>query len=265
MALEASGVDPRDVGLCVLATSTPDHLLPPSAPKVAHLLGLEQAGAVDMAGACAGFLYALVHADHYVRLWHKPALVIAANLLSRRINRNERASAVLFADAAGAVVLEPVAETGRGITGLDLASNGAHYGLVHIPAGGSCRPFGASVPVEDTLMALTGGRELFAQAVDMMAGCAARAMDGAGLPSAGIGYFVPHQANSRMFDLIAERLDVPPEKMLRSIALYGNSSAATIPLTLSLASQEKAFGQGEHLLMTAAGAGLTGGALVWRV
>ncbi len=134
MALNMAGIDRASVGLMLLATSTPDHLLPPSAPLVAHRLGLSRSGAVDLAGACAGFIYALTFADAFVRAHDKPALVVAANILSRRINPSERASAILFADAAGAVLLVPSGQAGDGILGASLAADGSGYGLIHRPA-----------------------------------------------------------------------------------------------------------------------------------
>ncbi|MGX5806321.1 3-oxoacyl-ACP synthase, partial [Bradyrhizobium sp. Arg314] len=132
--MQATGIDRKDIRLLLLATSTPDHLLPPSAPLVAHRLGLEGAGGVDLAGACAGFIYAMTFAEGFVRLHNQPAIIIAANILSRRINPAERASAVLFADAAGAVVLAPSGDAGHGILGASIASDGSAYGLIQIPA-----------------------------------------------------------------------------------------------------------------------------------
>ncbi len=117
MALREAGIDRSRIALTLLATSTPDHLLPPSAPLLAHRLGLAGSGGIDMAGACAGFLYALVLADAFVRTHGAPVLVVAANILSRRINPAERASCVLFADAAGAVVLSPSDRPGTGVLG----------------------------------------------------------------------------------------------------------------------------------------------------
>lgn len=114
MALEDAKINADDIALTLLATSTPDHLLPPSAPLLAHRLGLTRSGAIDLAGACSGFLYALTLADGFVRTYGRAVLVVAANILSRRINPAERASAVLFADAAGAVVLTPCPEVKRG-------------------------------------------------------------------------------------------------------------------------------------------------------
>lgn len=251
-----------EAGLLLLATSTPDQLLPPSAPLVAHRLGLKGAGAVDLAGACGGFVYALALADGFVRQQGKPALVIAANVLSRRLNHQDRASAVLFADAAGAVLLKPCDEPGRGLLGLDLTSDGSGYGLVDIPAGGSRRPFAGVSDPKDVLMRIADGQALFQKAVQMMSAAARRAMAQAGLHADEITRFCSHQANGRMINMVAQQLGIAPEKALSSIAEYGNSSAATIPLTLSLAQAQKPFAKGERLLVTAAGAGLTGGAAV---
>ena len=252
----------RDVGLVLLATSTPDHLLPPSAPLVAARLGLKSAGACDLAAACAGFVYALVMADGFVRAQGRPALVIAANLLSRRLDPMDRSSAVLFADAAGAVLLTPSDEPGCGLLGVDLSSDGAGYGLVHIEAGGSRKPFTQAQDARETLMRIADGQGLYQQAVAMMTASARRALEAAGVEAGQITRFAPHQANGRMTAMVAHQLGVAPQAVLSSIADYGNSSAATIPLTLALAHAARPFGAGERLLVTAAGAGLTGGAAV---
>lgn len=264
-AARAHGLAPGAVGLTLLATSTPDHLLPPSAPLVAHKLGLTGSGAVDLAGACGGFVYALALAESFVRMHRVPALVIAANVLSRRINPAERASAVLFADAAGAVAVVPSEDTRTGILGCDLAADGAGYGLIHVPAGGSSVPFAPDLPIEDTRMSITDGQAVFVEAVRLMSASARRALARASLDSDAVTHFVPHQANARLMDKVVHMLALPPERMLSSIARFGNSSAATIPLTLSLANQARAFAPGEIVLMTAAGAGLTGGACVVRL
>jgi 3-oxoacyl-[acyl-carrier-protein] synthase-3 len=260
--LFAASGEAREAGLLLLATSTPDQLLPPSAPLVAHRLGLTGAGAVDLAGACGGFVYALALADGFVRSQGRPALVIAANVLSRRLNQDDRASAVLFADAAGAVLLKPSERSGQGVLGLDLTSDGAGYGLVDIPAGGSARPFAQVSDPKDVLMRIADGQALFHKAVGMMSASARRAMAHAGITAQEITHFCPHQANGRMTSMVAHQLGIAPEKALSSIADFGNSSAATIPLTLSLAQAQRPFAAGERLLVTAAGAGLTGGAAV---
>lgn len=264
MALANAGIARSEVGLVLLATSTPDHLLPPSAPLVAHRLGLAHAGGIDMAGACGGFIYALTLADGFVRSQGAPVLVIAANVLSRRINAKDRASSVLFADAAGAALIAPSGRPGTGVTGAHLAAKGARYGLIHIPGGGSRKPFRDLASVEETLMVISDGQAVFCEAIDMMTDAARRALAKAGEASSGVTRFIPHQANQRLIDKVAQRLNINPDRMLTSIREYANSSAATIPFTLSRDASERPLVQGETLLMTAAGAGLTGGALVWR-
>ncbi|UVK48801.1 beta-ketoacyl-ACP synthase III (plasmid) [Mesorhizobium sp. AR07] len=262
MALANAGIKRSDIGLLLLATSTPDHLLPPSAPLVAHGLGLGRAGAVDLAGACAGFIYALMFADGFTRLHGKSALVIAANILSRRINPAERASAVLFADAAGALVIGPCEDPDRGILGASVDSDGSRYGLIQIPAGGSNKPFHGDLDLEQTRMTITDGREVFAKAVEMMTACSQDALTAARMRPQDIDRFVPHQANARIFDAVGRNLGIADHAIIKTIVDYGNSSAATIPLSLSLANQAEPFRQGEKILLAAAGAGLSGGALI---
>lgn len=262
-ALEHAGMARDKIALTVLATSTPDHLLPPTSPLVAHRLGLHRSGAIDMAGACAGFLYALTFAEAFVRTQRKPAIVIAANILSRRINPQERASAVLFADAAGAVVLNPSDRAGTGILGCELAADGSGYDLIKIRGGGSRTPFADVSDASDVLMEITDGRAVFQRAVGMMADSSFAALAQASLTPADIAHWVPHQANSRIIEATRGKLGIDVARTLSSVAHYGNSSAATIPFTLSLMSDERGYRAGDRLLFSAAGAGLTGGAIVW--
>ena len=257
-----AGIFTGDKALTRLANTTPHKLFPPSAPLLAHQLGLANSGAIDLAGACSGFLYALTLADGFVRAQGRPVLVVAANILSRRINPAERASAVLFADAAGAVVLMPSGAAGTGLLGVDLASDGSRYDLISIPAGGSNRPFAADVAASECLMTMRDGREMYTQAVGMMSLCGERALAKAELAAGDVSRFIPHQANARIFDAVSSHLGIEAERTVRTIMDYGNSSAATIPLSLSLAHQVTPFAPGEKLLLTAAGAGLTGGACV---
>ena len=263
-ALEDAGIGVDQLDMIILATSTPDHLLPPSGPLVAHRLGLARSGAIDMAGACAGFLYALAFADAFARTQRKPVLVIAGNILSRRINPDERASAVLFADAAGAVVVAPTERQGAGMLGCELAADGSGYDLIKIPAGGSRTPFAHARGPTDVLMAISDGRAVFVKAVDMMATTARTALVTADTGIEDIAHWIPHQANTRIIEATRSKLGIAPEHTLSSVALYGNSSAATIPFTLSLLSEERRYRRGERVLFTAAGAGLTGGAIVWK-
>lgn len=265
MALRQSGLSRGDIALTLLATSTPDHLLPPSAPLLAHRLGLGNSGGIDLAGACAGFLYALTLADSFARVHSAPVLVVAANILSRRINPAERGSCILFADAAGAVVVSPSDQPGDGVLGAKLAADGSGYGLISIEAGGSRRPFTADLAVEDTQMVIADGKAVFTRAVDMMSATAQGALAKARLSVADVDCLIPHQANGRIIAAVAQRLGVPSEKVVSTIAKFGNSSAATIPLSLSIAAAEGRLQRGQRLLMCAAGAGLTGGAVVYRL
>jgi 3-oxoacyl-[acyl-carrier-protein] synthase-3 len=265
MALDSSGIRREEVALTLLATSTPDHLLPPSGPLLAHRLGLEGSGAIDLTGACSGFLYALTLADGFVKAQGRPVLVVAANILSRRINPVERASAILFADAAGAVLLAPSEDPGRGLVSTDLVSDGSGYDLINIPAGGSNQPFSREVPPEEYLMTMRDGQEVFSRAVGLMTKSSGRVMAQAGVAPSNIDRFVPHQANARMFDAVCSQLGIPPDKTVRTIQNYGNSSAATIPLSLSVANQERKLTRGETLLLTAAGAGISGGASIFVI
>ena len=262
MALDDAGIDRSQIALTLLATSTPDHLLPPSAPLLAHRLGLANSGTIDLAGACSGFIYALTLADGFVRTQGQSVLVVAANILSRRINPAERASSVLFADGAGAVVLSPSDDPDVGLLGVHLASDGSGYDLISIAAGGSNRPFAPEMKAEDFLMTMRDGREVFSRAVEMMTTSSLAALHQAGRTAQEITRFVPHQANIRIFSAVSERLGLCAEKTVSTIAEYGNSSAATIPLSLSVENRSRSFCSDDRVLLAAAGAGMTGGAVL---
>ena len=254
--------DTRDVGLLLLATSTPDHLLPPTAPLVAHRLGLS-CGAVDLAGACAGFLHALALGAAHCRLTGQAVLVIGANILSRRIDPAETASRVLFADAAGAVLLRSCDDHGRGLLAADLGSNGKAYDMISIPRGGSRLPFGA--PGEGGLaMRMPDGPAVFSAAVEGMVQSGRKALASAGLDAADIATWVPHQANGRIIGRVGSSLGLAGAEWLGTLARHGNSSAATIPLALSVrVVEEGPLAQGP-VLLSAFGAGTIWGSLVWQ-
>jgi 3-oxoacyl-[acyl-carrier-protein] synthase III len=261
-AIENANMSRDEIALTILATSTPDHLLPPTAPLLTHRLRLPHSGAYDLSGACSGFLYALVMADGFVRTQAKPVLVVAANILSRRINLSDYDSAILFGDAAGAVVIIASTEPTKGILGMSFLSDGGAYDHISISAGGSQKPFSADIPLSDYKMKLHNGPAIFAQAVKMMTQCASMAMMHAHLTSADIHHFVPHQANARMAENIAMKLKIPSGKTISIVHEYGNSSAAGIPLALSITHQANSFFAGEKILITTAGAGMTASAIV---
>lgn len=259
------GITKADIALTLLATSTPDHLLPPTAPLLTHRLGLTGSGGIDLAGACAGFIYALSLADAFVRQNRRAVLVIAANILSRRINHTERASLVLFADAAGAVVLAPSDDPQAGLQGLALATNGALYETILIPSGGSRTPYSSDLAPEATKMRLSDGPLVFQKAVSMMAETATTALHSAGWQTGEIDHWIPHQANARIIEATRKALHLDATVTHTTVARFGNSSAASIPLTLSQAAAANKLKANDKLLLTAAGAGLTGGALAFRL
>jgi 3-oxoacyl-[acyl-carrier-protein] synthase-3 len=263
-ALQSAGIDRSTIALTLLATSTPDHLLPPSAPLLAHRLRLTNSGGIDMAGACAGFLYALTLADAFVRTQRAAVLVVGANILSRRLDAIDAGTSALFADAAAAVVLSPTDRPNAGVLGAHLSADGSGYDLIKIPAGGSRRPFEPDI-ADETLMVMSDGKAVFAKAVAMMVSTSRQALASANISIVNIDRFVPHQANARLIAAVVHQLEVPESKVISTVADYGNSSAATIPLSLSLSAQQKGLAHGERLLMCAAGAGFTGGAVVFGV
>lgn len=254
-------VDPRRVGLLLLATSTPDHLLPPTAPLVAGRLGLS-CGAVDLAGACSGFLHALALGAAQVRMTGQAVLVIAANLLSRRIDPAEVATRILFADAAGAVLLQP-GRAGQGPRAVVLRSDGADYDAIRIARGGSRLPFDAAGQ-GGLGMTMPDGRAVFARAVEAMAASARAALGQAGLTPADVALWAPHQANARILAKVAETLGMQDTPALGTLALHGNSSAATIPLALSWHHAQGGQLPDGPLLLSAFGAGTIWGAMVWK-
>ncbi|MFH5774772.1 beta-ketoacyl-ACP synthase 3 [Paracoccus sp. NGMCC 1.201697] len=261
MALRQAGCAPDRVGLLLLATSTPDHLLPPTAPLVAHRLGLG-CGAVDLAGACAGFVHALILGAGHVRLSGQPVLVIAANLLSRRIDPADVSTRILFADAAGAVLLEPGAP-GQGPRATRLQSDGAHYDAIRIPRGGSRLPF-APDALEGLGMQMPDGRAVFSMAVEAMAQSAREVMALGGVSPAELGCWAPHQANARILDKVADRTGLSDTLRLGTLQWHGNSSAATIPLAMSWHVAEAGGLPAGPMLIQAFGAGAIWGATLWQ-
>lgn len=255
----------QEIGLIILATSTPDQLLPPTAPLLAHRLGLTHSCAYDLSAACSGFLDALIMADGFVRAQNKAALIVAANILSRRINLLEPNSAVLFGDAAGAMIIKPSTDVTKGILGISFLTDGSAYDLISIAAGGSKQPFSSEIPLSDYKIKLSDGPAVFTQAIKMMAQCASQAMMNAHLSADDIQYFLPHQANLRMTENTAKKLGIASEKIISIVHEYANSSSAGIPLALSITHQAKPFLADEKILLTTVGAGMTAGAVVLNV
>lgn len=261
-ALRQARVDRSSIGLLLLATSTPDHLLPPTAPLVAHRLGL-RAGAVDLAGACSGFVYALVFAGQWVQGSGKPALVIGANVLTRRLNPRDAATVSLFSDGAGALLITPHQPTT--LLGSFLGSDGSAYETIGIPEGGSRTPLTAEALKEGrNLMTMRRGTALFKQAVQGMAQAGKSALESAALHADDIDLWIPHQANARVIQDVGALLSIPADRTVNVVSDYGNSSAGTIPIAVAEAARAGRLEREQTILLTAAGAGLITAGVVLR-
>lgn len=265
-ALARAGIQPDMVRLFILATSTPDYPLPPTAPDVAAHLGIS-AAAFDLAGACSGFLFGLAQAHAFVAMHGGYAVVVGANVLSKRLNFKEPAGAVLFGDGAGAVVLgpDPLARESVGLLAFDAGCAREERGGVKVPKGGSRAPVDAGTFVKgEHLMNMRGGLSLFRQAVEGMAVRAEHVLASRGFGVSDLDLWLPHQANQRMIDEVGRRLSIPVEKAVSIVGDVGNTSAAGIPLALAEAAQAGRLKRGDLLLMNAAATGFSSVAMLWR-
>ncbi len=245
------------VELVIVATNTPDALFPATAALVQDHFGL-RAGAFDLLAACPGWLYGLSVARGYVESGTlKKVLVVGAEALSKIVDWNDRSTAVLFGDGAGAAIVEAVPE-GFGFRSFVLGTDGSGGGYLHRKAVAPCLPGG--VPMSDSLY--MNGREVFKFAVRVMDTATLQAIQEAQLTPAEIGLFVPHQANLRIIEAARERLGLPPERVVITVDSYGNNSTASIPLALEHALETGRVHEGDHLLLVAFGAGLTWAATV---
>jgi 3-oxoacyl-[acyl-carrier-protein] synthase-3 len=260
-ALKSSGM--AEVDTVLVATSTPDRVCPSTAPEVASRLGLTDVAAFDVNGVCAGFVYALATASGLIATGTaERVLVIGAEVFTRIIDPTDRATAVLFGDGAGAVVVRAGEPDELGAVGpFDLGSDGELADILSVPAGGSRRPADADSVAERAHYLHMEGKEVYRHAVRRMVTSSKRVLERAGLGVDDVDRFVGHQANARILDAVASRLGVPEERRVLNVARYGNTSAASIPLALTDAGAQP----GERLLLTAFGAGLSWGSalLTW--
>ncbi len=258
-ALAAAGVDAASIDLIVLATATPDQTFPASATKVQAALGIDDCVAFDVAAVCSGFLYALQVADSMLRVGaHKRALVIGAETFSRILDWEDRATCVLFGDGAGAIVLEgqDVAEDGRGILTTKLHADGRYNDLLYVDGGPSTTGTVGKLRMK--------GREVFRHAVVNLAAVMEESLSAVGLSSADVDWVVPHQANARILDATARKLNLAPEKVIVTVDRHANTSAASVPLALDAAVRDGRIKQGDLIVLEAMGGGFTWGAAVVR-
>ncbi|HEX8902937.1 beta-ketoacyl-ACP synthase III [Vitreimonas sp.] len=258
-ALEASGREAKDVDLIIVATTTPDLTFPATAARVQAALGVNQGAAFDLQAVCSGFVFALATADNFlVREQAKTALVIGAETFSRLLDWEDRGTCVLFGDGAGAIVLEAQVDAGdRGVMSTFIRTDGRMHDLLYVDGGPS--------QTQSTGKVRMIGNAVFRQAVEHISGAMLEACARANVSIDAVDWFVPHQANQRILDGVARKLSIAPEKVVSTVALHGNTSAASVPLALDAAVRDGRVKPGQLVLMEALGGGLTWGAALVRV
>jgi 3-oxoacyl-[acyl-carrier-protein] synthase-3 len=260
-ALHHARLDAQAIDLIVLATSTPDNTFPATAVAVQDGLGIHHGAAFDLQAVCSGFVFALATADNFLRAGaYKRALVIGAETFSRILDWNDRGTCVLFGDGAGAVVLEAQTEPGkssdRGVLTTHLRSDGRHKSKLYVDGGPSSTQTVGLLRME--------GREVFKHAVGMITDVIVDAFNATGLTADDIDWFIPHQANKRIIDASAHKLHIAPQKVVLTVDLHGNTSAASIPLALAVAVKDGRVKKGDLLLLEAMGGGFTWGSALVR-
>ncbi len=256
-ALEAADLTPQDISLIIVATMTPDMPMPSVACLVQKNLGAIQAGAFDISATCSGFLYALTVADRFIKADpRQKILVIGSEVLSAKVNWQDRTTCVLFGDGAGAVVVTGSQEGDRGILTTHLRADGSLWELLTLKGCGSRYPIDSDLPREEVFIRMNG-REVFKNAVRAMESVALETLAEMGLKGEDLDLLITHQANIRIIEFLRERLAIPAEKVFINIHKYGNTSAASIPLALDEAVRTGRLKEGDLLLMVAFGGGFT--------
>ncbi len=254
-AIKRAGLVPADIDLMIIATVTPEQPIPHTGAFVGDTLGL-QCGSFDMNAACAGFVYELVVGTSMVGMGYDHVLLVGAETLSRIIDPEDRTTTVLFGDGAGAAVLAPMRET-PGVLAWDLGCDGSAAGLLEVPAGGSRLPTSAATVENREHYLKMAGQEVFRRAVRAVVESATLTLERAGVGAADVEWFVPHQANGRIIEAAANRLGFEPERTLINIDRYGNTSSASIPLALFEAVDDGRVRDGDLVLCSGFGAGMT--------
>ncbi|TIO83196.1 MAG: ketoacyl-ACP synthase III, partial [Mesorhizobium sp.] len=260
-ALDSAGLTPADIDLIVLATSTPNNTFPATAVEIQNRLGMHHGFAFDMQAVCSGFVYAVATADLYIRGGlAKRVLVIGSETFSRILDWSDRSTCVLFGDGAGAVVLEAAKGAGniadRGVLAASLRSDGVHKEKLFVDGGPSTTGTVGHLRME--------GREVFKHAVGMITDVIEATFAEAGITAEDLDWFVPHQANKRIIDASAKKLGIAEEKVVVTVDLHGNTSAASVPLALSVAVADGRIKKGDLVLLEAMGGGFTWGAVLLR-
>ncbi len=262
IALKSAGLNAEDVEMIVVASMSPDYISPSTANLIQAKINADKAAAMDIQAACTGFLYALSTARAFVEAgYYRNVLVIATEKMSAFIDYKDRTTCILFGDGAAAAVVSAHGE-GLRIDTLCLGSDGQLADLVKIPAGGSRHPATEETVGTGMHYFQMTGNEVFKHAVRRMSAAARECLIKAGLTETDISWLVPHQANKRIIDAIAKNFSIPEERVYQTLHKYGNTSASSIAIALDELMQEQEFEEGEHLLLTAFGGGLTWGAAI---
>ncbi|TMA11177.1 MAG: ketoacyl-ACP synthase III [Deltaproteobacteria bacterium] len=264
-ALEMAGIAPAELDMIVVGTVTPDMPFPSAAALVQAKIGAKKAVCFDVSAACAGSLYALSIADSFLRGGTaKKVLVIGAELLTRISDWKDRATCVLFGDAAGAMVVVPETRPDRGILSIHLYTDGTQADILKIPGGGSQKPFSPDVWEKREQFIKMNGREVYKTAVRVLEAASREALQRNGYQPKDVDYVIAHQANLRILDAVMKRLEIPLEKCEVNIDQVGNTSSASVPLTLDQANRAGKLKDGDLILMMAIGGGMAWGSALMR-
>ena len=262
-ALAQAGLTPGDIDLLIVATVTADMQFPSTAAILGDLLGADDAAAYDLAAGCTGFMYGIAQAYGMVESGlSRRSLVVGADVLSKLMNFADRSTCVLFGDGAGAVVVERAPK--EGFLGFELGADGAGGKDLNLPAGGSRMPPTAETIASGAHYVHMNGREVFKFATRVLVSSGEAILDQCKLSVEDVDVYVPHQANVRIIDHAVAKLGIPMEKVIVNVDRYGNTSSASIPLALADAVASGRLKQGDTLLMTGMGAGMTWGSAVMR-
>jgi 3-oxoacyl-[acyl-carrier-protein] synthase-3 len=263
-ALSRAGLKPEDIEIIICATTTPDQIMPSTGALIQAEIGATNAAGMDVFAACSGFLYGVTMVESMIRTGQiKNALVIGAEVLTKYVDYTDRSTCVIFGDGAGAAVLAPV-EAGKGILATKIRSDGRFAEQLHAPGGGTrIGTTHATIDNRDHFFKMRGN-ELFKIAVRSMAEISKEMLDKAGYAVDDVDLVIPHQANQRITDAVASRLNIPEEKVFSNIAEHGNTSSASIPIAIDECLQSGKIKQGDLVLLTAFGGGVTWGATLVR-
>ena len=263
-AIERAGIDADDIDLILCATVTPDQILPSTACLIQAQLGANKAAAMDIVAACSGFVYGITIAEPMIRSGQiKYALIIGAELLTRYVDYTDRSTCVLFGDGAGAAILGPV-ESDRGVLAAKIRSDGRYEEQLYAPGGGTKGGFTAETIARGDHFFKMKGNEVFKVAVRSMNDISRQVLCEAGLKTEDIDLFIPHQANQRITEAVANQLKVDMSRVYSNIARTGNTSSASIPICLDECVESGRIKPGDNVLMASFGGGFTWGAVTLR-